>query len=294
VPFGASKVIIRTRKNQVAFTDSRLPNKEYKTERGLKIALSHLQRREAVKRLIESEALEPAIPAPRVPVQIDPEPKNHIRNIHYAVARVRIHDEDRDKSRSITLQPRGQRGDLAKVSETELTSTNYLANVNVLFEALTETEAGIVLYKQTTNQQAVHPAAEALRTELGNTYSGGVSIAESMAKRSFTVGEVVDTGSGHTQEHKFVVERRQAASIEEIAAPRRSVLPGTQDHPTSAALRSEEEALRISAEVAKQKFTEGVEAGLAGFKTPKSFSIQTHALSDPADRQTLSPVTGKE
>jgi hypothetical protein len=284
-------VIIRTRKNQVAFTDPRLPNKEYKTERGLKIALSHLQRREAVALLEEREAPQPqAEPIP----QAAPEPQNHIRNMHYAVARVRIKDEERDKSRSITLQPRGQRGDLAKLSQTELASVDYANNVNILFEALTETQASIVLYKQTHNQQTVHPAAAALRTETGNTYAGGVTIAESMAKRSFTVGEVVDTGAGHTQEHKFVVERRQAATIEEIQAPRRAVLPGTQDHATSEHLRSEEEALRISAEVAKQKSSEGVEAGLAGFKTPKSFSISTTAADNPADRRTLSPVTGAE
>lgn len=281
---------IRTRKKSVAFTDPRLPGKEYKTERGLKIALSHLARREAVARL---DALD-SVPE-HTPIPEPTEPQDHIRNMHFALVRVRIRDEERDKSRSITLQPRGQRGDLAKLSATELASTEWKNNVYVLFEPLTEAEAGVILYKQTHNQQAVHPAAAALRTENDTLYTGGVTIAESMKKRSFVVGETVDMGAGHTQQHKFVVERRQAeTTVEDVVAPRRAVLPGTTDHSTSQQLRSEEEALRISAEIAKQKFSEGVEAGLAGFKTPKSFSIQAQAADNPADRQTLSPVTGAE
>jgi hypothetical protein len=275
----------------VAFTDPRLPGKEYKTERGLKIALSHLQRREAVARLLEEDSLDLQ---PQAPEPVVASPLNHIRNLHYAVARVRIKNEDRDKSRSITLQPRGQRGDLAKLSEGELASPDYLNNVDILFEAITEDEAGYVIYRQTHNQQAVHPAAAALRTETGNVYEG-VVLAEPLAKRSVTVGEVVDTGSGSTQQHKFVVERRQAATIEEVAAPRRSALPGTQDHRDSGPLRSEEEALRVAAEYTRtHKSAEGPAAGLMGFTTPKSFAVQTHAADNPADRRSHDPVVGAE
>jgi hypothetical protein len=287
----------------MSFTDPRLPNKTYKTERGLNIALDYLARREAQAEAeaTAARAIEEMVPVllgGQVPV-LQPEPVvlDHIRNIHGVVVRVRIRDEERDKSRSITLQPRGQRGDIAKLSATELASTDYSNNVGTLFEPLAAEDAGYAMYQQSTNQQRVHAAADILRTETGERYETAVTVQESLAKRSITVGEVVDVGSGSTQEHKTVVVRKQpnAAEVQEIAAPRRSVLPGTQDHPTSQGLRSKEEAERISAEyVRTHKSEEGPGAALAGFKTPKSFSVETTAVIDPSTRTPIQPVTGAD
>lgn len=316
----------------MSLTDQRLPGKTYKTERGLNIALDALARREAhvsqnpgvsqnakqalnTKQTPNAEDVldslyggiptitpetlvklvgllnEMETPAP-TPVVLD-----HIRNIHGVVVRVKIRDEERDKSRSITLQPRGQRGDIAKLSPSELASTNYRDNVGTLFEPLHADDAGYAMYQQTTNQKSVHAAADALRSEYGKKYETAVTVRQSLANRSITVGEVVEVGGNSTQEHRTVVRRKEAnaAEVMEIQAPYRAVLPGTQDHMTSQPLRSKEEAERVSAEyVRTHKSEEGPGAALAGFKIPGSFSVQTRVADDPATRTPINPVSGSE
>jgi hypothetical protein len=282
----------------MSLTDPRLPGKTYKTERGLRIALDALARREAketpVVEVPNADFLygpdEPWIP--EAPLLLD-----HIRNVHGVVVRVRIRDEERDKTRSITLQPRGQRGDIAKLSLTEIASTDYQNNVGTLFEPLHADDAGYAMYQQTINQKSVHAAADILRMPTGERYETAVTVQETLAKRSITVAEVVDIGDSSVQEHRTVVQRKEAsaAQVDEIQAPRRAVLPGTQDHASSAPLRSAEESARVSAEyVRTHKSEEGPGAALAGFKIPKTFTVPARVADEPTTRTPINPVSGTE
>jgi len=96
--------------------------------------------------------------------------RNWIRNTQNCPIRFRLSAES-GKGADFNLKPRGQRGDLRRVTAEQKKNDVYLTNKDVLFEELTDKDAEDIVSKQTNNQQAIHPAFTALRNELGESYT---------------------------------------------------------------------------------------------------------------------------
>lgn len=163
--------------------------------------------------------------------------QKYIRNVRYMPVGVRL-----GTGRRINLQPRGQRGDCAPVSKDEMSDEIFLGNVGLLFEVIPAAEAADVISKQTTNQQAAHPALSQLTNAKGEQYERGVVVEENYDDQGKKVALVSDRG---------MIQRFKA--------------PGTTDQPmpdVPADVPPEE----VADWVARQKNIEGPEAGLAGLK----------------------------
>lgn len=91
--------------------------------------------------------------------------KKYIRNLRYTPVTCRVSPE-----RRIELRPRGMRGDMAQLSKQEFSDSRIQANMDLIFEALTQVEAQKVWDDQLTNQQAHHPAMDALRNDKGELF----------------------------------------------------------------------------------------------------------------------------
>jgi hypothetical protein len=170
----------------------------------------------------------------------------YIRNLRYVPCGLRL-----GTGRRIDLQPRGQRGDLVPIKEEEREDEIFLGNEGLLFEVISATEAQKVLTKQTHNQQARHPALDAMRNEIGEPYESGVVVEESNEEQ----GRVVATVSDRGMIHRFKA-------------------PGTVDQPLPKipdSVPPEEQADWVARNV---RTPEGPEAGLAGIKVIKA-EVQT-------------------
>ncbi len=163
----------------------------------------------------------------------------YIRNVRAVPIGMRL-----GSGRRIDLQPRGMRGDCVPVNEEEMSDEIFLANLDLLFEVITQSEAKDVISKQTTNQQTVHPALSAMRNELGEEYTKGVVVEQS-------------------DEDQPVV-----AAVNERGMITRFRAPGTVDKPLPA-IPDDIPPEQVSDWVARQRTTEGPEAGLAGMKVTK-------------------------
>jgi hypothetical protein len=100
-----------------------------------------------------------------------------------------------DKKKRTNLKARGRRGDLVKLTSEDLTDQALLDQVNAnLIEIITTNEAQNVVSKQSTNhKEAVHPAMEMLRNELGQKYSADAFRVEAEYNNQ---GEIVATVEG--------------------------------------------------------------------------------------------------
>lgn len=164
----------------------------------------------------------------------------YIRNIRGVQVGLRL-----GTGRRIDLKPRGMRGDCAPVSEDEMEDEIFLGNVGLIFEIIPGSEAQKVIAKQTTNQQAIHPALAVMRNELGEEYEKGVVIVE-----------------------ESEAERPTVAAVNERGMITRFKAPGTVDKPLPN-IPDDVPPEEAADWVARQKHVEGPEAGLAGMKVTK-------------------------
>lgn len=168
--------------------------------------------------------------------------KQYIRNIRYMPVSIRL-----SKDRRIELQPRGNRGDCAPVSEEDMDSTAFSLNKDLLFEVITEDEAKSNVEKQTTNQQAVHPALSQLRSPQGETYKKGVVVQENIEVEGTTVGNINERG---------MITRYDTL--------------GTVDRPFQGdGTLQTDEVLAQTDEIARDKSLEGPQAGIGNLKVTK-------------------------
>jgi hypothetical protein len=263
-------------KAKMSFTDDRLPGKTYKTEKGLKSALTALAKRNAAKKELETVAQAPVAQITAL---------THIRNVHGNPVRIRLHDESKGTSRNIRLSARGQRGDIMRVSDSERESNDYMANLFVLFEPIDTNQATNIMGNQTHNQQAVHPALAGLTDPNGNL----------MHQQNLVVEPE------YNKEQSFVVAREdrdvertisQQTLIKRVTGPVRAQLPGTEDRPAESYMRGQDsEMARLMAAdaAARQKGEQGLDNGLGGF-TVKS----PGRVMDPTMIAPNQPVRGSE
>jgi hypothetical protein len=127
--------------------------------------------------------------------------QKYIRNIRHVPVSIRL-----DTGRKIQLQPRGQRGDTVPVNNEEMQDEKFVGNQDLLFELVTESEGKNIIAKQTTNQQAVHPALFQIRTPTGEVYRSGVVVEENFTDQGKVVG-VVDE-RGHSLKYRQTVRLR--------------------------------------------------------------------------------------
>lgn len=284
----------------MSFTDPRLPGKEYKSERGIKAALRALEKRSAeASAPVETEAP----PAPYTgPV--------FLRNLRDIPIRLRFGDKD---GRSVTLRPRGQRGDFTQLQPGEQFD-RVLDDAGLLFEVLTDAEIAKVIDGQTTNQQAVHPALAHLLNPTGQKFESPVVIQPEFHAQGVTVATIVDNGPDSKNQSRTVIQRMP--QIDLATAPPRSGLAGTQDNPipgttVSQSVAPEEQAVYVAEQggldalaqrdaVARQKGLEGPQAGLGGLKVggvdrPLGPVVSTRFDGpdmDPSARTPEAPVSG--
>jgi hypothetical protein len=166
--------------------------------------------------------------------------QQYIRNIRAVPVSIRL-----DTGRKLELRPRGQRGDTLPVNTEEMQDEKFLGNQDLLFEVLTGAEGKKVIQKQTTNQQAVHPALSHLRNERGETYERGVVVEENFQDQGSKVAVVDERGQ---------IQRFRA--------------PGSVDNPLPD-IPSDVPAEEVADWVARQKNVEGPEAGLGAVKVTK-------------------------
>jgi hypothetical protein len=283
-----------------AFTDPRLPGKVYKTERGLKLGLEALERRERGSQAPQQRVKQAEVYIqPQPPIQVaqpgvypvyaqpfsgysaPPEPQpTYIRNLHSSPARLRIGDSN------YRLSPRGMRGDATKLTAAEAQSSEFQQNENLLFEVIDQATFVRVAQQQTTNQRVVHPAMEGLVNENGDAMSS-VVVEQEFHERGITVGTIEQKGPGNYSEKSSVVQR--------AVAPAHAALPGTIDR-TVENQQSEMARLMAADQVARSN-AEGPEAGLAGFQVRRPLDplVQTRhddGQMNPTDRTPGTPVSG--
>lgn len=120
----------------------------------------------------------------------------YARNLRNAEAAIRLgRNGDRDAKR-LEFKPRGQRGDLVKLSKKDLNNEYVIGNIGLLIEIVTADEARKIIEKQTINiQQRVHPAMASLRNSLGKEYEQDSVIYESEDK-GVVVAQLNPQGGG--------------------------------------------------------------------------------------------------
>lgn len=258
-----------------AFTHPELPGKTYKTERGLNQALKYKREQEAQKSdttvpdepdvtltlsgpaqayLRDSVATPPENAGYADERDDDDRPVISITEPVVQFVRNRYHTEvslrfDRHDKRRIELKPRGQRGDFAPIQPADLNDPVLIQNVNLgLVELITAGEAAEIAGKQTTNQQAVHPALAVLRNELGEEYDqDSIKVEIPFEEQGVVVAELED---GNVIVDRTGIRRKRARGQE----------PGTPDYIAGAEnvhAPAGEEAAYLSDLQARQKQLEG-------------------------------------
>lgn len=291
----------------MAFTDPRLPGREYKTERGLKLGLSALEKRQLGANVTIEVPL-PAQPTSGVAFvapEAAPEPTQvYIRNLHHGPCRFRI-DEANYK-----LAPRGMRGDTAILAREEAYTPQFQMNIDLLFEVLSADEFVRVATGQVTNQRALHPALSTITNPTGEPIER-IVVEQEFTEQGFVVGQEVQQGEGRFSEKRTIIER--------AVAPKRATLPGTEDRPIptismeiapeqqSAMLaqqNAEMAALAAADAVARQRgpsAPQGLAGGLTGFNvvTPSGMPTAVETRFDdgqmnPTDRRPQAPIQGQQ
>lgn len=294
------------------FTDPRLPGKEYKTERGMKAALTALAKRETKTTQADTAVplTDPALHAPQVPTPAPYAGPYFIRNIRHVPVRVRFSGKD---GRSVKLEPRGSRNDMMQLQPSEEYDA-ALNDIGVLFEALTAEQASKVIGQQATNQQALHPALAHLLSPTGQQMGGGVVVEEEAGAQGKLVGTVRDQGPNEKNQKRQSIQR---VTVDEATGPRQANVLGSRDNPipsVSGSVPAEEQAAYVQEQggiqalmardaQARQKGVEGPQAGLGGLRVggiepPAPAPIVQTRLDDlgidPVSRTPNDPVTGAE
>jgi hypothetical protein len=184
------------------------------------------------------------------------EPQYYVRNSWGSQVRMDLTPFNED--RRIALEPRGQRGDLARVSRQELQDDNLDWN---LVEVLSEEQAREVMAGQSINQQAPHAALDALRNALDQPYEKAPQIMTPYEQQGQVVAELGQGGQtrhlGQTEQINRPAQPQQAPpqqqNIESIVnwgpqqpaqppvpqtttqpiGPQQVQVPGSQGHPAS-------------------------------------------------------------
>jgi len=123
----------------------------------------------------------------------------YIRNLRNIEVHFRLGRQSDRSTKRTSLQPRGQRGDVAKLEPEDLEDSELLTQVNYgLVEIITAVEAKKVLSGQVTNQQQrPHPAMASLRNELDQPYEqGAVKLEESFEDQGVVVANLKPQGGG--------------------------------------------------------------------------------------------------
>lgn len=177
----------------------------------------------------------------------------YLRNLHGIPVNFRFSEET--SGRRVELRPRGERGDITKVSKDEIEDPIFMMNQDSLFELISSAETRDVLDKQTHNQQKGSPLVDMLRNELGDPIDK-VTIEKPFEQQSITVAEIEQTGPTNKMQQGEVIHRG--------VTPKRAALPGTQDNPGPEIPDSvgPEEAADWLARNAQKEGIEGPAAGL--------------------------------
>ena len=205
----------------------------------------------------------------------------HVRNIHNGPVRVRLHNEEKDTSRNVRLSARGQRGDIARVSDAERQSSDYISNLFVLFEPISQSQADAIMTAQTHNQQTVHPALSGLTNENGQNMSQTELIVEPEynKEQSFVVATEKKSADGRFEKERTVIER--------VLGPPRAALPGTENRPAESYVRD-----NIDPRVREMQADEA--ARRKGSDVNLADALQGFRVMDPAQRHPNVPVRGAE
>jgi hypothetical protein len=178
------------------------------------------------------------------------------RNLRNVDLGFRLTRQDGKKKRT-NLKARGRRGDLVKLTPEDLTDQAMLDQVNAgLIEVITKNEAQNIVSKQSTNhKEAVHPAMEMLRNELGQEYAPGAFRVEAeYNNQGETVATVegVNEGASRQQINSGGIQR----STGNVGGNPNIVSDGFAEAPSG------QEADYHRDQIARQNNTEGPAAGL--------------------------------
>lgn len=149
----------------------------------------------------------------------------YVRNLYGSPASVRL-----ENGRRITLNPRGNRGDLVPLKKDEETDAKISLNEGLLFEIISGTEAEKIIAKQSTNQQSRQASTlSKVTNSRGDAYEGEVIIEESLEKQGTKVADlekgnvVIDRGVGirrmtvpGSDTHKDAVPSEDIARHEQV------------------------------------------------------------------------------
>lgn len=149
--------------------------------------------------------------------------RRYVRNITRAQVVLRFQGNN---ERRVVLNPRGQRGDLQPIVVGEI---NQLPDVDVLYEIITEHEGKEILAKQTTNQQAFHPAIDILRNAKGERYEKAVVMEAKEAVQGHLVARVESNDAKEGNRKNITVE-----PIERVNPPEQVTRPGSIGYEPSA------------------------------------------------------------
>lgn len=144
-------------------------------------------------------AREEAIEAEAKKAGTSPGPGFYVRNLHYVDVGFRLESQEGQGKKRTDLKPRGQRGDLKKISNKDLNDSSLLSQIDIgLVEIITEHEAREVISKQSTNAtQIPHPAMASLRNELDQPYEqGAVKVEASFEDQGVVVAHLNPQGGG--------------------------------------------------------------------------------------------------
>jgi hypothetical protein len=144
-------------------------------------------------------AREEAIEAEAKKAGTTPGPGFYIRNLRHVDVGFRLESQEGQGKKRTDLKPRGQRGDLKKISNKDLNDSGLLNQVEIgLVEIITEHEAREVISKQSTNAaRAPHPAMAGLRNELDQPYAeGALKVEASFEDQGVVVAHLNPQGGG--------------------------------------------------------------------------------------------------
>jgi hypothetical protein len=148
----------------------------------------------------------------------------YIRNIRAIQCRVTL-----DTGRSITLEPRGNIGDVAPVSPDEQYDSKFIINRDLLYEVIPVEQAAKIIRKQAINAQSVrNPLFEMLRSETGKVYTPE-SIVTEKPVADIVVGRVEDAADGKNTQNNTEIVREVV--IQDTRAPERAAVPGSMENP---------------------------------------------------------------
>ncbi len=117
--------------------------------------------------------------------------RRYVRNMSGAPFRMKL-NRHAPGQRGIQLTPRGTRGDIAPIEPEDTSDMILQDNLALgLIEIITSAEASNTMAKQTTNQQAVHPALAALRNEKGDA-GLTLNVDKSMEEQGIVVAQLED------------------------------------------------------------------------------------------------------